>query len=1008
LNLTSKKARVPIALGTAALVAGGGLLASPAFGAEGLNLNPGNTTVNVPNMAASAALSDTAGHYNLAQSVSNATYAVRVTNSVSALRLQFDSYTPPTGVVVANPFMYYAEQLPGSQTGPAPVATDTTPANGTPDDGPWMQLDADNVTPPTATLTGNSSTPTREVYVAADSPGTYKFHFVDPGSQGGTDDDTWSPTITLNVRDASAATGATTDDWQPAVSNNAASAGIGAPITGAVAFGSATTNDARGSSSGTPVLAQQLAKLVAISFAGAGVAGDPPTVATLSGSSAVRTLPTGATTGAGTLTTTATFNTNGDGTLTDYTLGTATTTVASNNVTALTLAGKDVAGSVKQTGNAVAVKTGTAAVTYTATVTATPASDIANKVVYFTINGDAPNIAKLSTNGTPVDVAGTTSKIYSAVTDANGHASITVTSSDPKAADTYTVDADSNGHDNGADLTTTYANAAAATFTVTNDISDLYPAVGTTSVTIKGKLWDQFGASFKPASADVQQVGVGIDVNDGDGAWDANTITANSTVIASDGTFQYTYTPSPAPTAGQVDVARFTYTGATPLETKIQWASPSTATSVTLTTPTDNATGANLSKWNDVTPGQSSGTTGATGGADADDFGDANGQVTGVVRDAGNATIAFKKVTITGSEGVYFSTSSTGTSMKTSIDVASNASGVFSGVYAFFTKAGSNKVTATADSASKEATVTTDALDPSNDAFTIIAIDAEGTPGTTLVVTGKVTDYFGRPVPGATVDLSTGASTIGTLANTTPTTNSEGVWSTTFVSGSNQSGEVTLTATLSGQTSNRTPSAFWSSEAGANLQGLPEHGEHTDQATITIKEDMVTLEATAVVVGGGRAFVSGTAKPNSNVDIMIRPVGSAEFTLYDVVRADAEGEFGTSKNIARSTQWLARQRGISSSIELSSVQSKVTIGLRALGGGRAVLAADGQPNATTNLRFYRVLDNGKLAGIKTVRTNKAGYGSYIWKTTKGAKKIRVYYAAPGTRAGWAERIVVVK
>ena len=390
---------------------------------------------------------------------------------------------------------------------------------------------------------------------------------------------------------------------------------------------------------------------------------------------------------------------------------------------------------------------------------------------------------------------------------------------------------------------------------------------------------------------------------------------------------------------------RFAYTGATNLDTVIRWASTSTPATVTLTTPANNATKVNLSDFDTIAIGQSTASTGSTGGVDADDFGDANGQVTGTVLDATNATIAYKKVTLTGSSGVYFSTATSGTTLKPSMDVVTNASGVFNGVYAFFTKPGEGKITATAGTASKDAAFTTD---DSADPFKVIAIDAEGTPGSTLVVTGKVTDFFGHPVPNTQVNLSTGSSTIGTLSDTTPDTNSQGVWSTTFISGSNQSGDVTLVATLNGQTTNKIPAAAWTSSAGSALTGLPEHGEYRDEATIAIAEEVVTLEATAMVNGGGRAFVSGMARANSNVDVYIKPVGADNFSLFDVVRTDAEGEFGTSKNIARSTQWLAKQGATSSTVELSSVQSQVTIGTRALGNRRAVLAGDGKPNAESD------------------------------------------------------------
>jgi hypothetical protein len=364
-------------------------------------------------------------------------------------------------------------------------------------------------------------------------------------------------------------------------------------------------------------------------------------------------------------------------------------------------------------------------------------------------------------------------------------------------------------------------------------------------------------------------------------------------------------------------------------------------------------------------------------------------------------------VTLTGSDGVWFSDASNGADLQETIDVVSDSSGQFDGAFAVFTKSGHATITATSGTATEEVDVTTADPDHTDAPFKVIAIDAEGTPGSTLVVTGKLTDFFGNGVPDATIDLSTGSSTVGSLSDTSPDTNSEGVWSTTFISGANQSGEVPLTATIHGQSENEEPDDFWTDDDGPGLTGLPEHGEYTDSATITIEEEVVTLEATPVVVGGGKAFASGVARANSTVEVYVKPVGADSFALFDVIKANEEGEFGTSKNIVRSTLWLAKMGSISSTVELSSVQSKVTIGTRALGDGKVVLAADGQPNAKANLRFYLVGSDGKLKLIRVIGANAKGYGSFIWKTKPGTKKIRVYYQAPGTRRGQAEKTQVV-
>jgi hypothetical protein len=874
--------------------------------------------------------------------------------------------------------------------------------------------------------TFNSVAATDYIYVTGDVPGAYTFRlYQDTNTNGQLDaaDERATELITMTVVDAggTGTTVATTDDVAPVITATSP-INIGLPITAKFGYTkNLSTTDARGANVAGS-LAARLAAMTFVDVATTGATG----VSTATNQAASYTAATGDISySVGTASTTGQVTIRADlktasGVADNTTFGTKTVEVTSNGVTDVELDVAEVDGKVVLDTPNVTVKSGTAAVVYTATAiddkgTGSAADDtpVANVPVWFALSGT--DVASLTTDGTAVPGQSNT---YAATTNASGVASLTVTSSVTTNNTTYNVDAASNNAP-GTQLVATYEDAAEDSFEVVNTPAELVPSVGTTSVVLKGKLLDQFGQGFKPASQNSQQVTVQIDMNNS--SWASND-TGGFATIGSDGTFSFTYTPSPAATAGQTDFVKYIYSGVSLATTKVQWASTATPASVTLTSPQNGATKVNLSDSQDIRPanGQSYQTTGEStaNAVEATNYGDVNGQVTGTVYDANNAPIAFKKVTLTGSNGVWFSLkpftnnqpANVG-AVETSVDVVTNASGVFNGAYAFFTKPGAATVTATADTVSKDAAVTTDATE---EPFKVIAIDTGGTPGSTLVVTGKVTDFFGNPVSGAGVDLSTGSSTIGTLQDTSVSTNSEGVWSTTFLSGSNQSGEVTLVATLldpnngnNPMTTNPIPVSEWSAEGAAGITSLPEHGEYRDQATITIAEEMVTLEATAVVNGGGRAFVSGTARPDSNVDVYIKPVGADSFSLYDVVRTDAEGEYGTSKNIARSTQWLARQGSLSSTVELSSVRSLVTIGGRALGDGRAVLAADGKPNARTNMRFYRVMPDGELVKIKTAKTNSAGYASFIWKTSPGAKRVRAYYTAPGTKGGYDEMVIVV-
>jgi hypothetical protein len=1064
LNLTRKKARVSlIASATAALVASGGLLALSAHAAPTpLTLNSGGTTPVVANLGVtSTALAATAYalkitgadeavradlvsaptggslavDYKAANAAADATFEKLAASTVSLDEIQvistggatggtfsltFDGQTA-TGIAFGATAGTVQTALDGLSSTPNNADIVVTGAAGGPYTLTFSGAGLDDTNVPQVTIGGGSLTgggavinrtsvqggPDASIgdattidntyyeYITADVPGTYTLRFfqdTNTNNQLDAADERATELITMTVLDAggTGTTAATTaDDVSPIVSATTPTT-KGLPITASITYNkSLSTADARGSN----VAAGLKAALAALTWididpdatlhANGSITDASDQAATYTASTGAITRTVGPATIAGTVTLRADLRPSaGD----NASYGTKTVEITDNGTTTLTLDATNVVGKVKETAGAVKVKSGQGVVTYTATATDAGSDPVDGAVVYFTLAGT--DVESLTTNGTAV--AGQ-EDVYTATTNSDGIASLAVTSSATEAADTYTVDADTNNANVVNDpLTVTYEDATVTTVESLNTAAELAPEASAGSVTLKGKLVDQFAGTYQPSSSQVQQVG--IEVPDG---------TNVAFVTPTSGTFTYTYTPATAPTAGTSLSYDFQYSNLNDANSfaagTINWASSTAAAAITFTTPNTDATGVKLANHLDAAPAQLTG---------SDDFGDADAEVTGIVRDSSGTALPHKRVTLTGSDGVWFSDATTGADLQETIDVVSDSSGQFDGAFAIFTKSGDATITATAGTAIKDVTVTT--ADPvAASAFKVIAIDAAGTPGSTLVVTGKLTDFFGNGVPNKQINLSTGSSTVGSLSDTSPDTNSEGVWSTTFISGANQSGDVTLTATIAGQTENEEPVDFWTDADGPGLTGLPEHGEYTDQATIKIEEEIVTLEATAVVVGGGKAFLSGMTRPNANVDIYIKPLGQATFALFDVVKADAEGEFGTSKNIVRSTLWLAKVGDLSSTVELTSVQSKVTIGTRALGNGRVVVAADGAPNAKATLRFYQVAADGKIKLIRSVGASAKGYGSFIWKTTPGAKKIRVYYQAPGTRRGQAEKIQVV-
>jgi hypothetical protein len=1019
MKLQSKKARVPIAaLGVTALVCGAGALVSPAF-AVGTTLAFGPTAASAtivnnvdPTLTtAAAALSD------------QLAYGLKVTGSSDSDPLRI-------AAPVGNPGSLYVARVAGNGT-PASttisvsaIATDTSVAvastaglavgdtvtfrGGTPETKVIATIpDSTHITVsalaqphlsgtavdvirsfiPVAAASAGVTVPSYangdNIFVTATVPGDYTFTLYKDHNGNSIYDaaqDDATPTFTLHVKDVIANTVATSDDLDFGLTAPTTS-GLGQAVLASATLGGASTTDTRGGTT----LGDKLAAATTFTFTGTatGQAGGNG-VGTFDGTKISKS--SGAVTVAGSVISTATLGSAGT--------ASATTTVAGNGVTGVVLAATDVAGSVAVDAvtTTTNVKNGTATVTHTATVAnSVTASDIAGKTVYFTLGGT--DVASLTTDGTTVDAS---AHIFSAVTNSTGVASLKVTDGATTPSG-YTVAAKSNNVTaTGGTRTVVYGAAAATSIVSTNTDAELTPTVAAgVTVTLKGKILDQFGGLFTPALAANQVVTVTVP---------AGVTTVCSSPISA-GLFSCVYTPATTPVAGTSTTFRFAYTGgANPvLNGTINWASTVAAAAVTLTTPKAVVTGAELSDHSTISPGQSNADTGTTAGADADDFGDSAGQVTGVVKDATGVVLAFKSVTLSGGDGVYFSSAATpgataADDLQKTMTVVTNASGVFSGAYAFFTKAGTVKVTATSGTVSADASVTTD---DSTDPYFVTVNDVTGTPGSTLIVTGTIKDAFLNPVPGFNANLSIGTSTLGAFGDSSPETNAAGVFSTTFTSGSNQSGTADLVATLPGQSANRVPVVGYIDNAGLTIA----HGEYMDTAKITLAELKLTLVATAKLIGGGKAEISGKFTPNTGVDIYSRPSGAASYTLIDSVTTDAEGEYGAAYSIKKTTAFLAKSAGLSSKVDVTQVFSKVSLTGKSTSHNRATLSANGAPSAKGTLTFYRSVA-GKDPVLKSITSNTSGNGTVTVKLPKGSRKVYVIFKAPGTGAGTSKTITV--
>ena len=811
------------------------------------------------------------------------------------------------------------------------------------------------------------------VFLAATTPGTYTLQLFkdrnDNGHYDSTQDDA-TPVFTLNVKDIYGG-GDTSDDLSPSL-NVVAATDAGQLITPMVTTG-LTLVDTRGNdNSSQGVLGDKLTGISEFKFTGGFAAGDGGySAASFNGTSLYQASGV-----ASTGTETTTFRIGGTGGLTRV----GTTVISASTVgDPLAEDVTNVAGSVKDdagtNARTVHIKPGTAAVTYTEVAKTAGHVVVPGARVYFTL-ASGTNSPGLTADGTLVSSTSST-KVYSATTDANGVATLVVTSDTTTNGTTYTVNAASGGQV-GSQLSAAYETPAATSIDNTNTQSSLLVTPGT-SATLTGRLLDQFDGAYTPSGTAPLQVAVRMPAGSG-------TTVGNAAFTGSN--FSYTYTPSTTPVAGTSTSWDFYYNSAIDgTDSAINWTSTTSPTSVTITAPLATAT-----------PTQQKGTLSPVAGTN----------VTGMVQDSTNGAMPYKLVTLTGSEGVYFSTVASPTTaatddLATTITVASNGAGVYN-AYAFFAKAGSATVTVTSGTATKPVTVT---VTQAADAYKVLAMDSTVGPGESSVVSGTVVNAWGFPVSGAVVNLSLGSSTVAALGAASVTTGADGIWSTTITGASSGDGDAVLTATLNTQTANAVAQTDWLDNAGLTIAA----GTFQDTAKITVDPNInkTVLMAPATRVGAGKVTVYGKAKPGASVEIFAKVAyTSLPYALVGVATANSAGDWSDDEYVTTSTTFYAKTSVSSSSTVTVAVKgatpaASARVSAKVMGKGVVKLSVNGMPNRKGTITVYV---NGSKA--KSMASNSAGDGTVSIKTSKGRKTFKVVFSTSGCTAGTAAVVVTVK
>ena len=599
---------------------------------------------------------------------------------------------------------------------------------------------------------------------------------------------------------------------------------------------------------------------------------------------------------------------------------------------------------------------------------------------------------------------GSTAGQVTVQTDSNGVATLKVTSTKTANSNAYSVTATSGTASSSA-LATTYATTAVSTVTADN----VTAVVGGTA-TLTGKVTDQFGQPYSSSGLTAALAVTGS----------ATPATGNYP-IASDGTFSATVSDTSGNTTPRNDTFTWTVGGTSSGTKTLAWRTSITPGAVTIDTTTLAGSG---------TTDTAIPFTSSTSRVDLASSGAFSGDietVKGTLKDTATspAALPFAQVTYTGSDGVLFYNSDT-TLVKT-FPARSTSTGKLSyngtadGIRVLFTKTGDATITATAGtSVTKTVTVP---VELPTDPYKVTAIDVRGRPGSTITVQGRVYDAFGNLATGREVTLALSSVSAGNFSGTDADsgaagyqvkTDDQGVWSTPFTSTANQDGEVTVTATLwnaansAVMTTNPTVNAAYAA-AGVTI----DHGEYQDTAKITVAAPELTLTSSPHLTYGSKYYARGAllggdgADANATIDVYAKLPGGS-FEQIDSIKADADGKFGVAEQISKSTYFLVKMGDVSSPVAATRVYSGVILVATSPSKGKVMLSANGGPNASATLTFYRVYANGDEKKVGSKMSNSSGNGSVTVSAPKGSRKYKVTFRAPGTTTGSDTDSVTVK
>ena len=382
-----------------------------------------------------------------------------------------------------------------------------------------------------------------------------------------------------------------------------------------------------------------------------------------------------------------------------------------------------------------------------------------------------------------------------------------------------------------------------------------------------------------------------------------------------------------------------------------------------------------------------SGTCGVTTTDPANDAKSYDPAVTGtthsvcaLIKTAGGAPLAGKTVSFT-LTGVGGFVKSDGTVIGASTTAVTNASGVAS-VLVASTLSGAQNITATIDNKSDTGVITYNAATPAS-ARNIDLTPNTGniTPGQNQELTARVTDVFGNPVAGITVDFTeTGA---GAFSNGTSSqsgvTGPNGAVSVTFTSPAGSTGTDTVTAAISAAQASASKCSL---AANNPFQGA-KAGNCTDTSTYTFKTVTAPsfIIGTSVIKAGQFTKVVITGTPGDVVQILVKGAGAPGYTVIATRTLGSGGGAYLSVSPSTSSNYYVRNANGSAAPRFLLVKAVQSINV-AKSGGTGIFTGLVKPSVVNRAVYvYYYVDGGHVTlACKTVvqpggrfACNKAGF-----------------------------------